>query len=74
MKRRDKSNNWTRRWQRLAALTDYDRVGEILEMSEEKAELCRPQPGKELQRRNVRAGQNGRPLRKRNSGMHSLHK
>jgi len=68
VKRRDGSNNWTRRWLRLAALTDYDRVGELLELSEEKAERCQPQPGGELLQRNGRAGQNGRPLRKRNSG------
>jgi hypothetical protein len=57
----------------LAALTDYDRVGEILEMSEEKAGPCQPPPGKELLRRNVHAGRDGRPLGKRNSGTHSHH-
>ena len=68
-----KSSSWTRRWPRLAASTDYDRVGEILGMSKRKAELCQPQPGGELLRRNVHAGRNGRPLRRRNSGTHSLH-
>jgi hypothetical protein len=62
-----------RRWPRLAALTDYDRVGEILEMSQEKAELSQPRPGGESPRRNVRAGRNGRQLKKRNSGTRSLH-
>src|SRR5579864_9017074 len=65
------SSNWTRHWQRLAASTDYDRAGGVLSKSEDRAELCRPPPGKELQRRNVRAGRNGRQLKKRNSGARS---
>jgi hypothetical protein len=53
MKRRDKSNNWTKPWRRLAALTDYDRGGGVLRWSEKKPGLCRLPPGKELPRRNV---------------------
>lgn len=70
MKRRDELNSPTRRWE---ALTDCDRGGEVPGRSEKQGGQCQPQPVEELPRHNVRAGQNGRLLKRRDSRMCSLH-
>ena len=61
MTRRRESNSWTRRWQHLAALMDYGHAAEVQRGWEERDGSCQPPPGGKLPRRNVRAGQNGRP-------------
>ena len=66
MKRRKQSNNWIRRWQRLAALMVQGPAVEVQRRPEERDGPCQLRAEGELPRRNALGGQNGRRRSGRN--------